>query len=54
MSNLSQHVKSVHEKSENVICSECNKSIEKQSLYSHIKTFHTEDRIQYNCKICAF
>ena len=41
--SLSKHVKNVHQKSENVNCSECNKCMKKISLKGHIKVFHSGD-----------
>ena len=35
--NLSTHVKNVHQKSENINCSECNKSFQKRYLKRHMK-----------------
>ena len=42
INNLSRHSLHVHEKRENINCSECNKTVKKWSLYSHMKTYHTE------------
>ena len=54
-SNLSSHVKNVHEKSEYIICTECNKHIQKRNLSTHIKMFHSAgEPTQYNCKFCTF
>ena len=52
--SLSRHVKNVHQKSENMNCSECNKSIQKVSLKKHMKMFHSEEQTLYNCKLCTF
>ena len=51
---LSGHVKNVHQKSENVICNECNKSIQKKYLTRHMKIFHSGKQPQYNCDVCTF
>ena len=53
-STLSTHVKNVHQKSEQIICTECNKSIQKEYLPQHMKLLHTAEQTQYNCKICNF
>ena len=54
-SHLSRHVKNIHQKNENIIiCTECNKSLQKWSLPQHMKMFHSGEQTQYNCKICTF
>ena len=52
--HLSTHVKNVHQRSENIVCRECNKSIQKKNLTKHIKLFHSEKQTHYKCKICKF
>ena len=52
--DLSRHVDNVHLRSENVVCNQCHKSIQKQSLSRHMKMFHSGDQPQYNCKSCSF
>ena len=52
--SLSKHFKNVHQKSENINCSECNKSIQKGSLKQHMKIFHSGEQTLYNCKVCPF
>ena len=49
--SLSTHVKNVHQKSENINCSKCNKSIQKMNLKRHLKMFHSGDRL---CIIVRF
>ena len=54
-STLSTHVTNVHQKSENINCTECNKSIHKYHQTTHMKLFHSgEQPPQYNCKVCTF
>ena len=54
-SSVKKHVKNVHQKSENVICTECNKYIQKINLSRHMKSFHSAgEQTQYNCNICTF
>ena len=52
--HLSSHVKNVHQKSENINCSECNKYIQKKSLKRHMKIFHTGEQTQYSCNLCTY
>ena len=52
--SLSRHVKNVHKKSENINCSECNKSIQKGNLKQHMKLFHSGEQTLYNCKVCTY
>ena len=52
--HLSIHVKNVHQKSENVHCSECNKSIQKKYLKQHVKLFHSAEQTLYNCNVCTY
>ena len=52
--HLSIHVKNVHQKSDNINCTECNKSIQKQYLTKHMKLFYTGEQTQFECKICTF
>ena len=52
--NLSSHVKNVHQKTANLICNECNKSIQKKYLSTHMKLLHSGEQPQYKCKICTF
>ena len=52
--NLSHHVKNVHQKIENIICTECNKSIKKKSLNQHMKLFHSGNQPLHNCNICTY
>ena len=54
LSNLSKHVKSVHQPNRKVICTECNKSIQENSLNLHWKVSHSGSQTKYNCKICTF
>ena len=43
------------QRSENVVCPECNQSIQKRALHTHIKVFHfSEGKPQYNVKLCTF
>ena len=51
---LSKHIENVHHKSENIVCTECNKTIQKRHLPSHIKLFHSGGQTQLNCNICTF
>ena len=52
---LSRHFKNVHQRSENIICTECNKNIQKRNLSTHMKMFHSVgEQTLYNCKICTF
>ena len=53
-SSLSRHVKNVHQKSENINCTECNVSIQKIGLKIHMKKFHSADQTLYNCRVCTF
>ena len=50
--NLSQHARNVHQKSENVICTYCNKSIQKRYIKNHIKMLHSGEQPKYTCTIC--
>ena len=52
--HLTKHIKNVHEKSEIVNCTECNKSMNKQSLKIHTKIFHSGEKPKYNCNLCIF
>ena len=52
--NLSRHVKNVHQKSENITCSECNKSIQKEYLKRHMRMFHSGEQTLFNCKVCTY
>ena len=52
--SLSRHVKNVHKKSENINCSECNKSIQRDYLKQHIKMFHSGEQTLYNCIVCTY
>ena len=52
--NLSRHVKNVHEKGENVNCTDCNKSVQKASLMRHMKLLHLGEQTKYKCKLCTF
>ena len=52
--SLSTHVQNVHQKSDNINCTECNKSIQKRCLTQHMKVFHTGEQTQFNCNICTF
>ena len=52
---LYRHVKRVHQKSENITCTECNKSMQKNSLTTHLKLLHSKkEQSQYYCKVCTF
>ena len=51
---VKRHVRNVHEKRENINCSECKKSIQKDSLKRHTQIFHSRDQTLYNCKVCTF
>ena len=51
---LSQHVKNVHQMRENVLCNECNKSMQKSHLINHMKTFHSNEKVQCHCNLCIF
>ena len=53
-SNLSQHTKNVHQKSENITCTECFKSFQKKHLTRHLKLFHSGEQPKYDCKLCTF
>ena len=55
-SNLSTHIKNVHqkEKKEMTFCAECNKSMQKSYVTSHMKKFHSKQQYQYSCKSCSF
>ena len=35
--NLSKHIRKVHQTSENINCTECNKSVKASSMKSHMK-----------------
>ena len=52
--DLSRHIKNVHQKSENINCSECNQYVQKVNLKRHIKVFHSGEQTLYNCKVCTF
>ena len=52
--NLSRHVKNVYQKSENISCSECNKSIQKEYLKRHMRMFHSGEQTLFNCKVCTY
>ena len=54
MSNLSRHVKNLHQKSENISCTECNKSFQKKNLTIHMKVLHSGEQTNYECKVCTF
>ena len=51
---LSQQVKNVHQKSENINCTEYNKSIQRRGLSQHMKKFHTGEQTNFECNICTF
>ena len=51
---LTRHIKNVHQNSENIDCSECNKSIQKISLKRHMKMLHSGEQTLYYCKICTY
>ena len=51
---LSIHIKNVHHKLGKVICTECNKTIQKETLTQHKRVFHSGEKTIYNCKICTF
>ena len=51
---VKEHVRNVHQKSENINCRECNKSIQKKWLKTHMKMFHSGEQTLYNCKVCIF
>ena len=53
-SDLSKHIENVHQKTENITCSECNKSLQKVSLKMHMKMFHSGEQTVYNCKVCIY
>ena len=53
-SHLSQHDENVHQNSEKIMFTECNKSIQKRSLSGHMKKFHLGEQSQYKCRICTF
>ena len=46
-SHLSQHDENVHQNSEKIMFTECNKSIQKRSLSGHMKTYHSEEQSHY-------
>ena len=47
-------IKNVHQNSENINCTECNKSIQKSYVTTHIKLFHSGEKPKYSCKVCTF
>ena len=53
-SHLSQHDENVHQNSEKIMFTECNKSIQKRSLSGHMKKFHSGEQSQHGCRICTF
>ena len=52
--SLSKHVKNVHQKSEKIICTECNKPLQKRWMSEHMKKFHSEEQSLFYCKVCTF
>ena len=51
---LQRHVRNVHQKSENINCQECSKTIQKPSLKKHMKLIHSVEPPKLSCKICIF
>ena len=42
------HVQNVHQKSDNGICTECNKSIKQRNLNQHLKMFHSGEQPNFS------
>ena len=51
--NLSKHVKNVHQRNENINCTECNESVKEWCMKSHLK-LHSKQQTQYSCNVCPY
>ena len=50
---LQQHFDSLHQKNMTK-CTECNRTLKKRSLFSHMKIYHSEQNSLYCCEMCPF
>lgn len=49
-SSLSEHITNIHQKSENMTCTEYFKSIQKRRLTRQMKNFHSGEQPKYDCQ----